>query len=459
MMTTANRQLRRPLTLTALSCVAVGILGVLEGPGWGVLCLLPALPLLSRPSRQLILAAQCAAFLGTLAVSDLGLSIFTTDSLGDRAQRTHAWLSWRAAPADDLVEDPCAQFRYRAGVRTPRGEVRDEQGRLVWTVPGEDPLRIGVIGDSVFHAILGRRLHEGLRRAGRASVVIDTSIYGYNLNDYLCMVERLAAEDPPLDLLVLGLVLNDEGRPVMAHLDLGQGTHTYDVMSYIHDNPAVDQAPPLLVAREHPWVAARRSEIEARWGGALVYDVDDTSLLTGFAFQVDGRLRRAGSAMQRLLTRLQEVDVPAVVTVMPLIVEGPNPSDVLVDTWLSVVKDAGIPTLDLRPTFAAYPHEVLCNLQIVDLWSGQGLFDIVHYNGPAMAMAAEALLATAAAAHGLQVRPALRLALLPQQDDSDRGYGFTCAPQALAQRDDGVWSASSPCTYVEVPLHGEDPRP
>lgn len=402
-----------------------------------------------EPAGRRRLAAQGALFLGCVVGLDLVLRAVTPHSLWDRAQQVEAWLTWRAAPEDDFVADPCAQFAHRSFATTAFGERRDARGHLVFTVPGADPVRIGVIGDSVLYQMAARALFEGFRRAGEPAVIIDTSAPGYALADYACMVERLAAEGGELDLIVMGLVLNDAGREDV-DLDLGHGLTRYSILSYANDNPAIDRLPPLFLPSAHPWVSARRADLDARWGDSIVYDLAAPELLVDVVPGLDHELR-TGDAMGRLLATLHASEIPVVALMMPLAVASPHPTDLLIDTWLAGLHDGGLATVDLRPILGSYPYEVLANPPVDAIREGAGLYDLVHYNEQALAMAMDAALAVAAVAHGLPVSDALRRGVLPQLDYRRRGHRLVCEPQAVGRDGHDWWTSTAPCEVEDLP--------
>jgi hypothetical protein len=384
-----------------------------------------------------------AIFLATLATLDVGLGVATQEPLGARWRRVEAWWAWRTAPAEELVKDGCAQYRPAPWSATMLGDQRDARGRLVLRVDGEDPLRIGIVGDSVLHEIAARGLHQAFVEAGVAVEIVDTSLYGYATGDYRCMVDELAGDD--LDLLLLGIVLNDEGHEVLARLDVGRGEHVYDVLSYVHADPWVDRATPLLVASDHPWVVARKEALVARWADSLVFDVSDVDLLRPEAEALAERLAWPEGAAVRLWSSIEAAGIPTVAWVFPLNTASPGPADALVDTWLAAARHGGLEVIDLREAFGSYDYLDLANSPDEDVVTGRSLHDLVHYGRSALVLAEDAALAVAAEVHGVTVDPAVRAALMDGATRHERGRDWVCTQQAPRRNADGVWTVAPAC--------------
>lgn len=298
-----------------------------------------------RPTRRVVHGLAAAA--AVLALADLGLRRTAPGGLVDRALRVRAELVWRTADGPAAVRGTCPKHRFPAGDLTDGPPARDARGFLVLEGPGPTVL---VVGDSVLHRGFARQLHEALAAGGVPARVVDTSRPSYDLDDETCAAAEALAE--PVDLVVVGHVVNDLRFPPTVDVDLGDGPARYALDSILPPPDRLVEAPfpPLVLAADDPWVAANAAALRARFGDRLALDVADPAALAATGIPPGRANTWLAGDLDRFLAVVAQR--PTVHLVVPMVHPRPTPFDPHLDGLLELLADRGRVAVDLRRAWA-----------------------------------------------------------------------------------------------------------
>lgn len=358
-----------------------GALGLawLEGGAWGLLALPVAVVALG--GRGVRVGAGWALFVATLAVLDGASVAVTSRSLGVHLVRARAEALRVGDAGQDVRTTDCERYAYRTTAFSPPGSVRNADGHAVYTVDGEDPVRVLLLGDSILDGHLAPALRRRFQAQGRGAVIVDASMAGYDWTDVACAAGR-ALEAQAFDVTFVATCINDLPIELGVDLDLGGGLARFEITSFVRADLSAD-LPPLLLDSAHPWVAAHMGELQRRFGGVLKTDVAGTALLAGSLAE----LQAAGpAAVDALLRPLDDRAGTVVVVPFPLAYDvTPDPVAPLVAWQVAAFGDRGVAVFDPTDTLRAIPLAQR-------LWEGdgtpgslvQGRHDLVHYREGAL---------------------------------------------------------------------------
>ncbi len=380
----------------------------------------------SPPARRRIAARLAAVLFGLLlglAGLEIALRLFYPPLSLERVRTPDPVLGWRLDPGGQVNR---RRPEYTVSVTLNARGWRDVEHALA---PPPGAFRILVLGDSFMYGngvnleeVFSRRLEAAAHAAGYPQVeVINLGVSGYGtLQQYLLLVEEGLRYDPDLVLLAF-----------YAENDPGNNSQVLSSLIWSSVNPNSYGRPYLAPGADDEWViippdyaraqaAAQRSENRAWWQRTALAAVIDRLLLQrqldatadlritygAFLCEESPDYAAAWALTARILHRLDSAvrahgaglvvfSVPSRAEVDPAfavrIVEqaGPGPAFCFEDSpanarLLSILEEAGIPSIDLLPAFRAAARS-----------GGQVLFyeRDPHWNPGGHALAAEQVLA------------------------------------------------------------------
>jgi hypothetical protein len=409
-------------------CLGPAILARVEHDARLAWLALPALLLAHRATLRGV--AAWSWFVAAVALADASLVLAGTDPLGIRARRTAAYASWRLAPDPRRVAGTCPRVRFRAGDAEDPGGPRDARGRLDLGDPSA-PTWL-VLGDSVTHGghatgggpSLGLLLHTASVEGGRELRVLDASTPDWDTRDYACALDEALADGLRPDLVAVGLSANDVPLPTTVDADVGAGSRRYLALYVLPADPADLALPPLVYPSGDTWGAAHLDAYRARFGDALVPDVTADRLAV--AAPVEGVVAR----LEPLLARARGEGLRTAILVLPVMYPpGRMPTEPTSDALVAALAERGARVVDLRGDLGRLGHDAL---EVAERpWGGHVRHDLLHLPTPALAVVADAVVATELDRVPAAALEATRRALLRHAEIDTGCARWTCTPRPL----------------------------
>jgi len=317
-------------------------------------------------------ALASMSFVLVFVAADLFLHLTHRPLLFERYNQLSVFLEYQEQIESSFESNTCPRWFLK------ESEGDDERGWRYRTVGEGEQKTILILGDSVTFGGVAYQIHEGYRKAKIPIRIIDTSVPGYSSIDEECVLDLALTMEKP-DLVVIGVCLNDFTDAVDLRMDIGGGTHDYFWGAVYNEQIEKLGKVPLLVEPTNTWLKYNEEALK-EMGQKLMVGFNDGEAFFD-AVRKLGNLNPNLSALVQMHQKLVEADIASTFVLFPVNYHvSPNPTVGLYRHVQETLEGVGANVVDLYSLFDPMSAQ---ELQPV----GQS-YDVIHYNEPAMALAA-----------------------------------------------------------------------